>query len=202
MTYEVVFDVWQRLPQLAIGVVAAVALVLVVGAGLLWDIDDLIRWWRPVFGLGATCLCLQWLVVGEWPYVLVTAIVIGIMVVLARAPRSPADTLPQGSRRLLVGVFMLVLAAFQGLPMTAAIDLDRRLMDGQAEVVEGPVRIEGFVKSECLLVDGQRFCYSQWEISPGYNRVRYLFGALQDGTHVRLSVIDGMIVRLEVASTG
>jgi hypothetical protein len=199
MTYEVVFDVWQRLPQLALGVVAALALLVVIGAGL-WNVDALFPRWPLVLGLGTTCLFLQWLIVGEWPYVLAGSVVIGIVVALARAPRAPADNLPLGSLRLIVGLFMLVLAAFQGMPMIAAIDLDRRLMDGEAQIVEGPVSFVPFGgKTECLIVDGQRFCYSETEVSAGYNRQRYLVGALRDGDQVRLSVIDGLIVRLEVA---
>ena len=202
MAYEVVFDVWQRLPQLALGVVAALALLAVIGAGL-WKIDALLRRWPLVLGLGTACLFLQWLIVGEWPYVLAGSVVIGIMVALARAPRAPANKLPLGSRRLIVGLFMLVFAAFQGLPMIAAIDLDRRLMDGEAQIVEGPVRFVPFGgKTECLFVDEQRFCFSEAEVTAGYNRQRYLTGALRDGDQVRLSVIDGLIVRLEVARRG
>jgi hypothetical protein len=202
MTYEVVFDVWQRLPQLALGVVAALALLVVIGAGLR-NIDALLARWPLVLGLGTSCLFLQWLIVGEWPYVLAGSVVIGILIALARAPRAPADKLPLGSRRLIVGLFMLVFAAFQGLPMIAAIDLDRRLMDGEAQIVEGPVRFVPFGgKTECLIVDGQRFCYSEAEVTSGYNRQRYLIGALRDGDQVRLSVIDGLIVRLEVARRG
>jgi hypothetical protein len=202
MTYEVVFDVWQRLPQLALGVVAALALLVVIGAGL-WDLNALLPRWPLVLGLGTTCLFLQWLIVGEWPYVLAGSVVIGIIVALARASRAPADKLSLGSRRLIVctfGMFMLVFAAFQGLPMIAAIDLDRRLMDGEAQIVEGPVRFVPFGgKTECLVVDGQRFCHSEVEVTAGYNRQRYLIGALRDGDQVRLSVIVGLIVRLEVA---
>ena len=202
MTYEVVFDVWQRLPQLALGVVAALGLLVVIGAGL-WNFDALVPRWPLVLGLGTTCLFLQWLIVGEWPYVVAGSVAIGIMVGLARAPRAPADKLPVGSRRLIVGLFMLVIAAFQGLPMVAAIDLDRRLMDGEAQIVEGPVRFGPFGgKAECLNVDGQRFCYSEWIVTAGYNRPRYLIGALRDGDQVRLSVIDGLIVRWEVARRG
>jgi hypothetical protein len=199
MTYEVVFDVWQRLPQLALGVVAALALPIVICAGL-WNFDALVPRWPLVLGLGTTCLFLQWLIVGEWPYVLAGSVVIGIMVALARAPRAPAEKLPVGSRRLVVGLFMLVFAAFQGLPMIAAIDLSRRLIDGEAQIIEGPVRFVPFGgKTECLIVDGQRFCYSEWEVTAGYNRQRFLIGALRDGDRVRLSVIDGLIVRLEAA---
>ena len=201
MTYEVVFDVWQRLPQLALGVVAALALLVVIGAGL-WNIDALLPRWPLVLGLGTTCLFLQWLVVGEWPYVLAGSIVIGIMVALARVPRAPADKLPLGSRRLIVGLCMLVFAALQGLSMIAAIDLDRRLIDGQAQVVEGPIRFTSGGKTECFTVEGQHFCYSETEVTAGYNRQRYLIGALRDGDQVRLSVIDGLIVRLEVARRG
>jgi hypothetical protein len=46
---------------------------------------------------------------------------------------------------------------------------------------------------------GQRFCYSEAEVTAAY---RDLIGAPRDGYQVRLSVIDGLIVRLEVARRG
>lgn len=201
MTYQVVFDVWQRLPQLWLGVVAAIALAIAVGAGIL-DAKALVKRWSLVFGLGATCVLLQLLVAGEWPFLLAGAILIGFIVVVGRsdlARTGEANELPPGTRRLIIGMVMLVFAAFQGLPMVAAIDLNRRLVAGQATIVEGPATFDGYgSKTECLSVDDQRFCYSESEVSAGYNRRRYLIGALETGQYLRLSILDGLIVRLEV----
>jgi hypothetical protein len=204
MTYETVFDVSQRLPQLALGVVAAVALVMVLLAAFL-DVDGALRRGRVVLGLGAILLAIQWFVVGEWPFVVALVVVTGVIVLLERAgdPDAPATRrwIP-GAGPLLVGVFALILSTFQGLPMVAAIGLSNRLAAGDASVVEGPVTIKSFGKTECLTVETQRFCYSEAEVTPGYNRRQYLFGGLATGSYVRLSVIDGLIVRLEVRSGG
>jgi hypothetical protein len=204
LSYQVVFDVSERLPQLVVGVVAAAALAIVIVAGL-WDTDALLRWWALVLGFGAACVGLQWLIGGQWPYLLGGAVVIAVIVLLERAGQQRADLarrLPRGAGSLMAGLFLLVLATGQGLPMVRAIDLNQRLLDGQATIVEGPVTVEPGLKSECLVVDAQRFCYSESTISPGYNRQRYLIGGLETGRQVRLSVIDGLIVRLEVGSPG
>jgi hypothetical protein len=211
MTYEVLFDVSQRLPQLAIGIAASVALVGVILFGLL-DSDEALKRWPIVLTIGATCVGLQWLVVGEWPYLLGGAVAIIVIIGLERAGRgTPGDdpvpsakarpiNLQPGAASFVVGLFALILAAFQGLPMVTAIDLDRRLLVGEATIIEGTVTIESFGKSECLSVDEQRFCYSESTVMPGYNRQRYINGPLETGLHVRLSVIDDQIVRLEVGT--
>jgi hypothetical protein len=69
-------------------------------------------------------------------------------------------------------------------------------------ILEGTVTVESFVKTECLVVADQRFCYSDSGVSPGYNRRQYFIGALESGSQVRLSIIDDLIVRLEVAADG
>lgn len=202
VTYDVVFDVSQRIPQLGIGMVAAIALAIVIVVGLL-DVESLIVGWPIVFGLGAVLLVLQWLVVDAWPYAVAAAILVIVVVIAGQSEavqEAPPGKLPRGSRRTMMGTAFLLLVAFLGLPMVSAIDLQRRLNEGQATVLEGPVSFEGFVKTECMTVSGYRYCYSETTVTPGYNRMRYLVGALESGTQVRASVIDDLIVRLEVAS--
>jgi hypothetical protein len=85
--------------------------------------------------------------------------------------------------------------------MVGAIDLERRLMAGEATVVEGPVMIEAGGKQECLVVDAERFCYSNAGVQPGYNRVQTILGGpFTTGDQVRMSVIGDQIVRIEVAA--
>ncbi len=212
MTYEVVFDVSERLPQLGVGVVAAIVLVVVIAVGL-WDSDVVVARWPLVLGIGAGLLVVVWLLGELWAFAL--AVVAGTAVVAALEwsnrptvdeddgsdhyqPRPPRRV-QYGAGGMIVGLFALVLAAGTGLPMIAAFDLQRQLLDGQATVVEGPVMIEERGKSECLVIDAQRFCFSDGSIMPGYNRRQTILGGpFQAGDVVRLSVIAGQIVRVEV----
>ena len=65
MAYQVVFDVSQRLPQLVIGVVAAIVLAVVIAAGL-WDSEAVFEWWAVVLGVGAASVALQLMIGGRW----------------------------------------------------------------------------------------------------------------------------------------
>jgi hypothetical protein len=84
MTYEVVFDVSQRLPQLAIGVVAAVLLVIVIVIGL-WDSDAVLGLWAFVLLIGGMCVGLQFLIAGEWPYLVAGGVVVAVVIALEPA---------------------------------------------------------------------------------------------------------------------
>ena len=104
MTYDVVFDMSQRLPQFAIGIVAAVVLAVVIAAGL-WDSDAVPDWWALVLLIGGTCVGLQFLIAGEWPYLVAGAGVVAVVIALERAGpgmksrRSLRTRLPGARRR-------------------------------------------------------------------------------------------------------
>jgi hypothetical protein len=212
VTYTVVFDVSERLPQLALGVVAAV-LVVILAAGAVWLRGGLLPRWPLVLGIGAGVLAAQFLLGQLWAFALAVAVVVGVIIALELAGR-PEDhdwqhvqarasrRMPYGQGGLLAGILALGIAAFLGLPMVGAIDLERRLIAGEATVVDGPVMIEAGGKQECLVVDAQRFCYAPAEVQPGYNRVQTILGGpFGTGDQVRLSILDDQIVRIEVATT-
>lgn len=213
MPYRVVFDVSERLPQLAVGAVATVVLLVVIAIGLR-NADLVLARWPVVLGLGAGLLGLTWLVGGLWAFALAVAVVTVVVVALELAGRPAEDDgsesyvpptprrQPYGFLGLLAGLGALVFAAGIGLPMIAAVDLQRKLADGQALVLEGPVMIEEGGKTECLVVDAERFCYSNSTSTPGWNRQRTILGGPFDtGDQVRLSIVGGQIVRIEVAET-
>lgn len=213
MTYATVFDVSQRLPQVAVGVAAAVAL-FALAAIALWRGELPLRPWKFVLGLGVGILAVQFLLGGTWPFAIAAVIGGAVLFALEEAgkpdedddwrdrPRNPRKT-PYGLAGLGVGLVMIGVAGFLGLPMVTAVDLERRLLAGEANVVEGPVMIEARGKSECLVVDAQRFCYSPAIVQPGYNIVRTVLGdAFDTGDQVRLSIIGDQIVRIEVAKRG
>jgi hypothetical protein len=102
----------------------------------------------------------------------------------------------------MVGTVLLLFTMFFGLPMISAIGLSHQLAEGRAEVVEGPVTIYfevGGGKNECIAVADRRVCYSDWVLTPGFNRTRALGGPMQNGLQVRISSIGDTIVRVEMA---
>jgi hypothetical protein len=213
MPYRVVFDVSERLPQLAVGVAATIVLLAIIAIGLL-NADVVLARWPVVLGLGAGLLGLTWLIGNLWAYALAVAVVTTVIVALELAGRPAEDDgsesyvpppprrQPPGLMGMMAGLFALVFAAGIGLSMIGAFDLQRKLLAGQALVVEGPVMIEPGGKTECLVVDAQRFCYSDTHSTPGWNRQRTLLGGPFDtGDQVRLSIVNGQIVRIEVADT-
>jgi hypothetical protein len=108
--------------------------------------------------------------------------------------------LPAGGTATMLGSFLLVFAMSFGLPMISAVGLSRQLADGEVVVVEGPVRIdlEVFGKNECISVAGRSFCYSDSNVTAGFNRTRALGGPMRNGLQVRISSIGDTIVRVEV----
>ena len=112
MTYQVIFDVSQRLPQLAIGVVAAIVLAVVIAAGL-WDSDAVLERWAVVVGVGAGCVALQFLIGGQWPYLLGGAVVIVASLALERAGHAGTgrvSRLPSGAAAFALGLVALLFA--------------------------------------------------------------------------------------------
>ena len=202
MTYAVVFDVSQRIPQFAIGILAALAIAGFAIGAVVDVAATAARWPVAVVG-GAVLLIVQWLAVDAWPYALGVAAVLGVVLALSQTDavtEAPPGPLPRGARRLVVGCLLLGLAVFQGLPMVAAIDLARRLDAGEATVVEGPIAFQYFGKTECLTVEAYRSCYGEAEVTPGWNRQHYAVGGIDAGAQVRIAVLDGLIVRVEVAT--
>jgi hypothetical protein len=74
-------------------------------------------------------------------------------------------------------------------------------VDGEGQVVEGPVENYALLSRqgrESFTVDGQKFSYSDYNVTPGFNNSRALGGPIDAGVHVRITHVNGEIVRLEV----
>jgi hypothetical protein len=78
------------------------------------------------------------------------------------------------------------------------------LREGSTSVVAGPVR--DFVPmpwsghaQECFRVQATTFCYSDFEVSPGFNNARSHGGPIREGIQVRIHHVNSVIARLEVA---
>ena len=74
---------------------------------------------------------------------------------------------------------------------------------GDYQTVEGivsdfhPMPYEGH-QDECFSVQNHRFCYSDYEIAPGFHNAASHGGPIRNGLQVRLAFHDGRILRLDV----
>lgn len=165
MPYHVIFDVADRVPDIALGVTALVVFAG-VGAAALWRLDAVLARWPLVLTAGAGLFALE-AVVTRQPLALgfsLFGFAIGAASELynRRVPSAERSRgLPVGGTGTMLGTFFLVFAVFFGLPMISAIGLSRQLADGQADVVEGRVTIDfevGGGKNECISIADRRFC--------------------------------------------
>jgi len=203
MTYQVVFDVADRLPLIALGAAAAVLAVAVIAAGL-WDVDVLLPAWPLLVGAAVSLVFLEIAVDRStsgilflWPLFLATIMELGH----DRLPGIDVSRIPRGGAATMFGTFTLVFAALSGLGTFGAVPLAQQLRSGQAEVLEGQVTdFDSGGKSECFSVEGRRFCYSDFIVGPGFNRMQDYGGPMRPGLQVRVAVIGDQIVRLEIAA--
>jgi len=203
LTYRLVFDVAQRIPEIAVGVAAAILLVGVIAAGL-WAFGDLIRRWRVIaFASIAVALVEAILEQSRSALFPVGFAVIGVAVDVFRDRIEALAQwdVPRGAPTTMLCVFLLLWTAGSGLGRFGAIDLANQLNRGQADVLEGEVTqfSEVALKSECFTVEGRRFCYADSVVSPGFSRTRTYGGPINPGLAVRVSAIGDTIVRLEIA---
>jgi hypothetical protein len=77
---------------------------------------------------------------------------------------------------------------------------------GQYSVVEGPVEnfqpmpYEGHTP-ECFSVQLQRFCYSEYDVSPGFNNSTSHGGPIKAGLPVRIAYYNQQILRIQIRQT-
>jgi hypothetical protein len=142
---------------------------------------------------------------GWWPAVGLVFVAVGIaIVVYGRRRGGDRKRVPRA-----VGWFVLVFACLWTVLVAVGTYSDyrrlaRALETGQVEYVEGPV--EKFVPMpftghalESFEVNGQRFEYSDYESSAGFNKTASHGGPIRAGRRVRVGYVDHTIVHLEVA---
>jgi hypothetical protein len=219
LTYHVVFDISERFPEAAIGVVAVVCLLAVLALAL-------IPRWRPVLrrtsGLWLAAAGLLFGVLGIHnigvPYGLLFGVFSLVAFVLAFAAWRDLDLtmrdgslLPSRSAAPIGAAVLLLLTSLAGCQQFTAFGLANKLAAGDATVVSGTVQDftpggqgwNGGTKGpECFTVSAHRYCYNFGGFSPltvGFHWTRDNGGPIHDGLQVRVSSIGDVIVRLEIA---
>jgi hypothetical protein len=214
--YHTVFDISDRYPD-------AIVCLLALGSIVPMCIVALRRTWRERFWV-VSCLGLLWAAI-LWFFLSVHAVgglaglvqgSIGAVFALSfsRAIRKdgklfPSDKRPVRSRSLgpFSAAAALALVAVIGGPYLGSLDLARQEAEGHASVVTGIVHDVRSVPGgpgykplhECFSVGPDQFCYDGIS-SGGFHQTADNGGPIRNGLSVRVTSIQGEIVRLEVAS--
>lgn len=126
------------------------------------------------------------------------------------ADREPLNSIIESSTKQRV-VMPILLCVFGSLLIGAGIvnyshfaNLRTDAANGSTEVVEG--KVEQFVPmpyhghaDETFIVNGRYFAYSDYDLTKGFNNTQSHGGPMKEGLQVRITHVDGSIVKLEIA---
>lgn len=210
MTYVVVFDISERIPEALVAVPATASCLAIVGMS---------TWRRGRAALRRSAWFWLALAAIGWPFVIggnlggptgplvgAWALLPACVGVLAYFDRPiPLNTEQRiGSRQFgsVLALVVLGLVALCSCYQWPAFDLQRELAAGRAEVVAGTVHDAhnynlGY---EWFVVEGHTFSYVDSPTSVGFHQVAKNGGPIHDGVQVRVWYIGDVIVRLEVAT--
>ena len=114
----------------------------------------------------------------------------------------------RGIQRTLMPVFAvgfgLLWLGIGTLNYSHFANLRNAASNGGAEVVEGdvkefvPMPYEGHAE-ETFVVSGRYFSYSDYDETKGFNQTQSHGGPMKEGLHVRITHVDGTILKLEIA---
>jgi hypothetical protein len=87
--------------------------------------------------------------------------------------------------------------------LTEGSDAFAAFRTGHYSLVEGtvtsfhPMPYEGH-DAECFTVEARRFCYSDYEVTPGFHNAASHGGPIRAGVHVRIAYLGPVILRLQI----
>jgi len=99
------------------------------------------------------------------------------------------------------GILWMFLASAPVL--TEGVDAFNAFQTGHYALVEGevtdfhPMPYQGH-QDECFSVQDERFCYSDYEATPGFRNSASHGGPIRAGIHVRIAYLGGTILRLQI----
>jgi hypothetical protein len=105
----------------------------------------------------------------------------------------------------MLGFSLIWMVAAFALTLRDYIVARDALISGQASVIEGLVTDfrsmphAGGHAEESFAVSGQRFSYSDYSPTAGFNNTRSHGGPIDNGVHVRITHRGSTILRLEIA---
>jgi hypothetical protein len=213
MTYSVIFEISQRIPEIALAAPAIPATAVMAVLAVREETRPLLRrtawFWLGFAGLEWTVF--QAAAIGAL-FGLFFGLLIGLPAIagaaalFTRDPESIAETVAGRPRLGTVGfLFALLLSlviAICGVGLWSAIGLQQSLAAGDAVVVEGPVEdaVNPTWGYETFTVDGHTYRYQDSPNYPGFHQTAANWGPIHNGVRVRVWSIGEVIVRLEVAS--
>lgn len=151
--------------------------------------DGLQDWWFPAFGL--VFVAIGWLMVRYMPRL------------MSHGRRGFVFWYARIFTWIWFGGAVVFTVVSFGAIIAVFLILRHDYSDGRFEVVEGPVEsyraaTAGSDDRESYVVGDWRFSYSDFDAFPGYHKTRRRGSPIDEGVYVRISHVNGAIVRLEV----
>ena len=132
------------------------------------------------------------------------------LVIIFFGDRKPLNSIIESStkQRVVMPIFSCIFASlwigFGIMNYSNFANLRTDAANGSTEVVEG--KVEQFVPmpyhghaQETFIVNGRYFSYSDYDQTKGFNNTQSHGGPMKEGLQVRITHVDGSIVKLEVA---
>jgi len=107
-------------------------------------------------------------------------------------------------KKIIVVIFGLLILGAEGIGYSNFAELRSAARNGKYEVVEGqvkdfvPMPYEGHSK-ESFVVNEYKFSYSDYDLTKGFNQSQSHGGPIREGLQVRITHVNGSIVKLEIA---
>lgn len=140
----------------------------------------------------------------DWPFACIGLIPLAVGLVTIWGKRRFKWSQPHWLFAILSSVFGLFWIGFVGTwVLSSDWQAFTAYQKGDYQTVEGavydfrPMPYEGH-QDECFSVQNQRFCYSDYEIAPGFHNTTSHGGPIREGLAVRIAYRDGRILRLDV----
>jgi len=140
----------------------------------------------------------------DWPFVCIGLIPLVVGVVIIWGKRRFKWPQPHWLFAIFSCLFGVIWVVGVGAStLSADSDAFVAYQRGEYQTVEGivtdfkPMPYEGH-QDECFSVQDQRFCYSDYEVGPGFHHATSHGGPIRAGLPVRIAYKDGLILRLEV----
>lgn len=209
MTYHTVFDISDRFPEVAIGVIALLGWLAIVALALRSSSRQILRrtaWFWAGAGGVVWCALAAHNIGG--PYGLAFGGGFGAAGMAAAVaawrnlpPAGDRGGVPARSFGPFVAFFLLLFTSLIGIHQFGSVGLASQLASGDTTVVAGTVQDSygDTWASQCFTVSGHKFCIDNSPSNVGFHQSANDGGPIHDGLQVRVSSIGDVVVRVEIA---
>ena len=138
------------------------------------------------------------------PLMFIGSVLVAVGVILVLLRHCLDSKLPKWFPYIFLGGSVYLMFSTSSTTHARSASLAATLRDGRCEIIDGivsdfhPMNYSGH-EEEWFVVDGKRFEYSDYIVSPGFNNTASHGGPIRKGIRVRVHYRGNDIAKLEVA---